>query len=350
MRRVGSLLPTRRAFGVLPWDRPAGYIPQPDVSLLDRLRSPDLQTVRRVAWGVLGYTILVILWGAFVRASGSGAGCGDHWPLCNGEVIPTAPTFNTVVEFGHRVTSGLALPAVLLLAWVAFRRFPAGSPVRTGAVASVAFMVLEAAIGAGLVLFEYVAYNPSIARAVWMAAHLTNTFLLLGALTLTAWWAEGGAVPRWRWSRRDVLIGLSVVSTIVLGAGGAVTALGDTLVLGGGLDPATDPVVATLVAARVFHPTMAFVVLAILAATVAASRTAGPRVTTMGMGVLGLFVGQMALGALNVWLMAPVWMQIVHLLVTDIIWIGLVIFAAEALAAPDRVEADEPAAALAAEA
>lgn len=295
-----------------------------------------LRTVCRVAWGVLGYTVLVILWGGFVRASGSGAGCGDHWPLCNGEVIPTAPALNTIIEFGHRLTSGLALPAVFVLAWLVFRAFEPGSPVRKAAVASVAFMVLEAAIGAGLVLFEYVAYNPSIARAVWMAAHLSNTFLLLGSLTLTAWWAEGGAVPRLHVSGHTALVGTSLLATLVLGAGGAVTALGDTLVLGGGLDPATDPVVAALVGARVFHPTMAFVALALLGVTVAASRPAGPRVVGMGMAVLGLFVVQMALGALNVWLQAPVWMQIVHLLMTDLIWIGLVVFAVEALAAPMR--------------
>ncbi len=302
-----------------------------------------LPTVRRVAWGVLGYTVLVILWGGFVRASGAGAGCGAHWPLCNGEVLPTAPALNTVVEFGHRLTSGLALPAVLALAWLVFRAFERGSPVRKAAVASIVFMLLEAAIGAGLVLFEYVAYNPSIARAVWMAAHLTNTFLLLASLTLTAWWAEGRGVPTPRVSGPHFLVGLSLVATLVLGAGGAVTALGDTLVLGGGLDPATNPVVATLIGARVFHPTMAFVVLAVLGATVVVNRPAGPRVTAKGMALLGLFVVQMSLGTLNVWLQAPVWMQIVHLLMTDLIWIGLVVFASEVLAAPARQPAAEPA-------
>ena len=297
---------------------------------------------RRFAWGVLGYTVLVVLWGGFVRASGAGAGCGDHWPLCNGEVVPTAPALNTMIEFGHRVTSGLALPAVAVLAWLVFRAFPKGSAVRTASVAAVFFMVLEGAIGAGLVLFEYVAYNPSIARAVWMAAHLTNTFLLLGALTLTAWWAEGHDVPRLAGLRsaltaRAGRVLASLVAVLVLGAGGAVTALGDTLVLGGGLDPAEDPVVATLVAARVFHPTMAFVVLAVVGATVWLTRAPRPR--AIGLAVLAVFVAQMGLGALNVWLLAPVWMQIVHLFVTDVIWIGLVVFASEALAAPAAVAA-----------
>ena len=279
---------------------------------------PSPQTVSRVAWGVLGYTVLVILWGAFVRASGAGAGCGAHWPLCNGEVVPTAPALNTMIEFGHRITSALAGLAAIALVVVVWRGTENGSPVRKAAAASLFFMITEGAVGAGLVLFEYVAYNPSIARALWMAAHLTNTFLLLASLTLTAWWSEGAAIPRLR-SRAWGWVTAALASTLVLGAGGAVTALGDTLVLGGGLDPATDAVVATLLGARVFHPTMAFVVLVVLGAAVVATRQRGT--ATLGMTLLGAFLGQMALGALNVFLKAPIWLQIVHLLVTDLLWI-----------------------------
>lgn len=292
---------------------------------------------RRLAWGTLGYTVLVVLWGGVVRASGSGAGCGDHWPFCNGEIIPSNPALNTVVEFAHRVTSGLTLVLVFGLVWQAFRRFPAGSAVRTAAGAAGVFVVVEAALGAGLVLFKYVAYNPSIARAVWMGGHLVNTFLLLGALVLVAWWASGGSVPRAAAPGRAVAVGAALAAVLVLGAGGAVTALGDTLVLGGGLDPASDPVVAALVSARVFHPLMAFVALGVVAAAVWQSRPAGPAVVARGMAIVGLFVVQMGLGALNVGLLAPVWMQIVHLLMTDVIWVLLVVWAAEALAAPDRV-------------
>lgn len=291
------------------------------------------RTVSRVAWGVLGYTVLVILWGAFVRASGSGAGCGDHWPLCNGEVVPTAPALSTMIEFGHRITSALAGFAAIGLVLVAFRGTPKGSAVRKAAVASLAFMVTEGAIGAGLVLFEYVAYNPSIGRAVWMAAHLANTFLLLGALTLTAWWSEGADVPRLGLRAAVCWVGAALLATLVLGAGGAVTALGDTLVIGGGLDPSADPIVAALLGARVFHPTMAFVTLAILGGAVVATRSGG-RPATLGMAILGAFLGQMALGALNVALMAPIWLQIVHLLITDLIWVALVVWASETLAAP----------------
>ena len=298
---------------------------------------------RRLAWFTLGYTVLVILWGGVVRASGAGAGCGDHWPFCNGEIIPTNPALNTLVEFAHRVTSGLALPLVLVLAWHAFRVAPRGSAVRKAVVASVGFMVLEAALGAGLVLFEYVAYNPSFARAVWMAAHLVNTLLLLGALTLVAWWAAGGSVPARVAPARAVAVGAALVAVLVLAMGGAVTALGDTLVVGGGLDPALDPVVATLVGLRLFHPAMAFVALAVVAGSVWQARGSGQAVVSRGMAVVGLFVAQMGVGALNVALNVPVWMQIVHLLVTDVIWVALVIWAAEALSAtPAAVRVAEP--------
>ena len=304
--------------------------------------TPSPRTVSRVAWGVLGYTVLVVLWGAFVRASGAGAGCGAHWPLCNGEVLPTAPALNTMIEFGHRVTSALAGLAAVVLVVVVWRGTDRGAASRTASVAALVFMVLEGALGAGLVLFEYVAYNPSIGRAVWMAAHLANTFLLMGALTLTAWWSEGFETPRIG-TGRGGWVAAALVSTLVLGAGGAVTALGDTLVLGGGLDPATNPVVATLLGARVFHPAMAFVTLGVVGAAVALTRGASARGTALGFAVLGGFLVQMAMGALNVALQAPIWMQILHLLLTDLIWIGLVVWASETLAAPVKERALSPA-------
>src|SRR5574339_263352 len=146
----------------------------------------------RAAWLVLAYNIAVILWGAYVRASGSGAGCGAHWPLCNGEVIPRSPSIETLIEYSHRLTSGLALIAVVwMLAWTR-RVVPAGHPARRGAWLSVFFILTEAAVGAGLVLFELVADNATMARAMFMAVHLLNTFLLLASLSLTGRWLRTG--------------------------------------------------------------------------------------------------------------------------------------------------------------
>jgi heme A synthase len=292
----------------------------------------------RYAWGVLAYNILVILWGAFVRATGSGAGCGDHWPLCNGDVIPREAATATIIEFAHRVTSGLALLSVVVLIVWAFRLYPQGHRVRKAAAFSMGLMVLEALIGAGLVLLQYVAYNVSVARGYWMAAHLFNTFLLLAALTLAAWTASGGRLPRFRRSGPlGVALGVTIASVLVLGVSGAVTALGDTLTIGGGIDPASDPIVAALVGLRIYHPLLALLVgVGVAVVAVMGRRSAHPLARVFGFGALGLYLVNLSIGLVNVWLMAPVEIQILHLLVTDLIWIGLVLFAAAALGEPER--------------
>ncbi|MDH5233382.1 MAG: COX15/CtaA family protein [Gemmatimonadota bacterium] len=164
------------------------------------MRGPVVRTsgarFARYGWGVLAFNLLVILWGAYVRASGSGAGCGAHWPLCNGVVIPRAPTTATLIELTHRATSGLALVLVVVLVVRARRLFVRGSPARTAAHVAMLLMLTEALVGAGLVLFEMVAQNESIARAYWLAAHLLNTFLLIGTLAVVPWFAGGRAAPR----------------------------------------------------------------------------------------------------------------------------------------------------------
>ncbi len=292
----------------------------------------------RYAWGVVLLNIVVIIWGAFVRATGSGAGCGDNWPLCQGEVIPRPESIETVIEFSHRVTSGLALISVVVLLVWAFRAFPRGSVVRKGAVASLIFMVLEALIGAALVLLEYVAFNVSVGRAIWMGGHLINTFLLMAALTLTAWWAQGRPALR---LRQQGTVGwtllAAVVGMLVLGVSGAITALGDTLVLTGGISPAENALVATLVELRIFHPLIAIAVGAMvgLAAWVAMKQRLGRMTQRLGRLIIALYIGQLLVGSLNVALKAPVWLQLVHLGITTTIWILLVMLAAAALAASE---------------
>lgn len=301
-----------------------------------------MQTKRfaRYAWVVLGYNLLVILWGAFVRATGSGAGCGSHWPLCNGEIVPRAARLETLIEFSHRLTSGVALLLVLGLLIGAFRLYPKGHLLRRASVVSTFFLFTEALLGAGLVLFEYVAADTSVARAYWMAGHLINTFLLLASLTLTAWWASGGSPLRWR-GQGPVgwVLGLALVGMLLLGANGGITALGDTLVLQAGVTPAESPLVAQLVALRLYHPALAFVVgaLLLLAAWVVRNQRPSAGVIRYSNWLGGLYVGQFVLGGLNVALKAPVWIQLLHLLLADSIWIVLILLAAVALAQPDPV-------------
>ncbi len=292
------------------------------------------------AWAFLAATVVVILWGGFVRATGSGAGCGAHWPLCNGEVVPRAPAVATVIEFGHRLSSGiLGLMAAGLVIW-AFRAFPRGSAVRRAAVATGILVIVEAAIGAGLVLFEYVAFDPRVGRAYWMAAHLANTFLLLGAATLTAWRAGHPDIGQFR-PRLPTAVALFM--TLLLGISGAITALGDTLAIHGGLDPARNAVVGALVGLRLYHPLLACLVLLAVAWSVDDARRAGGDARRFAIAVLVLFVAQMGLGLLNVALRAPVGLQIAHLLVTDLIWVGLVLTGATSRA-PVKTLAFAPAA------
>jgi heme A synthase len=302
------------------------------------------------AWGVVAYNLAVIAWGAYVRASGSGAGCGAHWPLCNGEVVPVAAGSKTLVEFAHRASSGLALVAVVLLVWWAWRAFARGHAVRRAAALSLVFIVFEALIGAGIVLFEYVAENRSLGRASWMAVHLVNTFLLLGALALTAWWAGGERGPlrlKGRGALSAILLS-ALAATVVLAMSGAVAALGDTLFPAGSrslaeaLKQDLSPGAHLLIRLRLTHPVIALVVGGFLL-YVAAYVTREPRGAwvrrSAGALAASVFV-QFLVGALNVALLAPVWLQIVHLLLADAAWLSLMLLAASALTSP--VVAPEP--------
>ena len=145
---------------------------------------PRHKALARFALGLLVYTVPVILWGAFVRASLSGDGCGDHWPLCDGELVPLDPTSKKAVEFTHRVTSGFAWIFALVGYLWARRLEPKGSSIRRAAGWVLVFMTTEALVGAAIVVLRMVASNPEVARAGWMAAHLVNTFVLLGAVLL----------------------------------------------------------------------------------------------------------------------------------------------------------------------
>ena len=305
----------------------------------------DPMTVRRrrfATFAVLNvvYNLAVILWGAFVRATGSGAGCGDHWPTCNGEVVPLAPAIATVIEFTHRLTSGGALVlSVVLLVW-AMRVWPARSATRRAAGATLVFMIGEALVGAAIVLLRMTADDASVGRAVVMGVHLVNTLLLLGAMVLTAWFARGGAVPRPRQApTASVLLGLSVVGMLVLGASGGIAALGDTLFpatsLTEGLAQDLSPTAHILVRLRIFHPLLAVGVGAytIVAALVTGMSHSGAG-RSLALGLVGLVVTQVVLGGINVVLLAPVWMQLVHLLCADFVWITLVLLATTVLAAP----------------
>jgi heme A synthase len=296
----------------------------------------------RFSVGVLAWNLVVILWGAFVRATGSGAGCGDHWPRCDGEVIPRLASTEQIIEFTHRATSGLALIAVVAMLVWAFRAFPKRHPVRLGAVLSTVLIITEALIGAGLVLLRYVALDQRVGRVYMMGAHLFNTFLLLGALTLTAWWAFGGRRIRVRGQgAAAVVLGVAIVATLLVGITGAVTALGDTLFPKTELSLAVASTAHFLERLRVVHPLLAIVtgIYITLAGLLVRRLRPGAATERLSRVLVALFFAQLVGGAINVVLLAPVWMQLVHLLMADAVWMALVLTAAAALADESSIEA-----------
>lgn len=309
------------------------------------------------AWGVLIFNLGVILWGAYVRATGSGAGCGSHWPLCNGMVIPRAPQLETIIEFTHRATSGLAFLLVVGMFIWGFRLFPKKHVVRLGATLSLIFIITEALVGAGLVLFEWVAHDASLGRVISMSVHLVNTFLLLASLTLTAWWSKNNDTVRLR--DQGILLwvfGIALAGVLVLGVSGAITALGDTLFpvnsLAEGIEQDFNPAAHIAIRLRVWHPILAIVVgsyliiiggLILLYARDEVRSTLKSKMDGVGHDelqykikkysnvsrfsslLITIVIIQLLAGLINLILLAPVWMQLIHLLLADLLWIGLVL-------------------------
>ena len=283
----------------------------------------------KLAWAALVITVLVIVWGGVVRATGSGAGCGSHWPLCDGVVIPLAPRTATIIEFTHRLTSGAAMLLSLALVIGARRAFPAGHRARTWAAAAFVFMLIEAAVGAGLVLLGLVENNASALRAAYIVVHLTNTMLLVAAMTGTVWWSgQPAAVPPPAIHRSRGLF-ITLVVMILVAATGAIVALGDTLFpatsLAQGFAADLDATSHFLVRLRVFHPIVAVAVaIVVLALTRRDAAFAGPDGEAMRPLVISLVLAQAGLGVINLLLLAPLTLQMAHLAGSNVLWIALV--------------------------
>jgi len=281
----------------------------------------------RYAWFVLVFNVGVIAFGAFVRATGSGAGCGPSWPTCRPASDAGSET-ERAIELMHRRTAGVALVLVVLLAFFVWRNTGKRHPARTGAALSVVAIVGEALIGAMIVLAEWVAEDASVARAVSVPLHLVNTLFLLAALTLTIFWLSGGNRLDFSLDRRVtgwVLLGATAL--VLIAATGAITALADTLFPKGAVTdlPVDEHFLTQL---RVVHPILAVVASAI--GWMIASRSDKGRGSAAWF--LPVIVGLMLLsGMVNVALGVPVWMQLVHLALADALWITYVFVSARAL-------------------
>lgn len=295
-----------------------------------------LRRFTNFAWGVLIYNLLVVGWGVFVRVSRSGDGCGSHWPLCDGESTPLMGDFGRMVELSHRLSTTLCgVLAIVLVVW-AMRAFAPGHGARRGAALVLALTLFEGLIGAVLVKFQLVTDNPSASRAMVMSIHVISTYFLIGAITYTALCGAGFEKPSLkRQGSVLTLLAVGFASIMFLGVSGAISALGHQLhPVGNVLNAAMSPATNWMVRVQPLHPLLGVTVgvyLLLLGGLISHLRPS-PWVNKAARWVVGLYAFQMAVGALNIVLKAPMPMQMFHLVMADVNFASLVTLACFSLA------------------
>ncbi|MBC7370781.1 MAG: COX15/CtaA family protein [Bdellovibrionaceae bacterium] len=292
------------------------------------------QSFFRFAQFLLIYTLLVILWGAWVRISHSGDGCGDTWPLCHGQIIPDAQQKKTWVEFSHRITSGLFGLIVLYVYWQARKLYPKGSAVRKAALACLIFMITEALLGAKLVLFGLVGSNDSAFRLFAMSLHQINSMLLSGSVAMLLLYASGlpdrlAASPSTEVSAKFKWGGIFLLGILAVAVTGGFAALSTTLF------PATSlltgwtedfaPDAHYLIRLRISHPVLATLIGGGLSLYfwLRAQVETRPILRQSTLHIAGMLAVAVVFGYLTLFSLAPIWMKVVHLLIAHLVWISL---------------------------
>jgi cytochrome c oxidase assembly protein subunit 15 len=303
-------------------------------------RAGEISHVVRFAWTTLYWNVAVVLCGAYVRATGSGAGCGNRWPLCDGDVIGASAKTQTIVEFTHRIISAISLLMVTLLVVWCWRVTKKGDWARYSAVLAAAVLANEALLGAALVLLKHVGNDQSAGRILFLCLHFGNTLLLLATLSLTAAWLSNGSrsftlISKWR---EVGSIGLGLLATMVTGITGAVAALADTLYpatsLPSSLAQDFSSGTPALLRVRLLHPAIATVGVGYVLWVILRSSTGRNRFSRSAIALIIFLFVQVGVGMTNVLFLAPVWLQIAHLFVADALWILLVLLSADLVLEP----------------
>jgi heme a synthase len=314
----------------------------PTTILSSHSRPGGMQQAGRFAWTALYWNVAVVLWGAYVRATGSGAGCGNRWPLCDGDVVGASAKGQTIVEFTHRITSVISLLMVTGLVFWCWRVTKKGDWARYSAVLAAALLANEALLGAALVLLKHVGNDQSASRVLLLCLHFGNTLLLLATLSLTANWLSNGSrsftlIGQWR---QVGCIGLGLLATMVTGITGAVTALADTLFpstsLASSLAQDFSSHSPALLRVRLLHPAVAMITACYALWVIWRSSAGRNRISRSAIALITLLSVQVAMGVTNILLLAPVWIQIAHLFVADALWILLVLASADLVLEPTK--------------
>ena len=336
--------------------QPATHFDPADcVTILGMASEPSTDSrIQIFSWTMLWLTVAVVVGGALVRATDSGAGCGESWPICGGQIIPEIGNYHTAIEVSHRLMTGL-LGFVLIAVFVLVRRrYDKSHRLRRAVFAAGMLLIIESLLGASLVLFGWVEYDASIARLIVVPIHLINTFLLVAAMALVAYFAGGGRAFRVDLSKTlDKVLAASLGIVLLIGATGALNALADTLIKSDTLRTpvagevlVTEPVLRQI---RTIHPFVAIIGgLALYMLVRYLTAEASRRVRMMGFGVQGVIWLQFIVGLVNIALNVPLEIQLIHLFVADVLWIFVVLMSFHLLSGRDPDPAVEQSAAEAA--
>lgn len=293
--------------------------------------SSSQKKFQKFAMGLLLYTIIVILWGAWVRISHSGDGCGDTWPLCDGKLIPEAEQGKTWVEYIHRLMSGLYGLIVFYFWWLCKKTFPKGSLARKAALWTLIFTISEALLGAKLVIFGLVASNDTPFRAFVMALHQVNSLLLSGSITV-AWLGCQSAIADHYFMKTPFKQARRFLYLIILVAiTGAWASLSTTLFpsesLLSGLMNDFSKEAHYLVRLRILHPLVAIGIGGFFIAMFWKSSLNNHyslRFRQHSQQTALVFLVALGFGASTLLALSPVWMKIIHLTLVHGVWVFLI--------------------------
>lgn len=264
----------------------------------------------RLLYALWLYTLLVILWGAWVRISHSGDGCGEHWPLCGGDFIPDLTQKKTWIEYSHRLMSGV-YGLLVIGVFLNFRKNP-NILVRKFNWLLLLLMSSEALLGAVLVKSQLVTLNDSVFRLATMSLHQLNSFLLTGATFLFY------RILKKNSTELKLANKYLLVLFVLLPLTGAVAALSTTLFpsvsLWQGILQDFSESTHLFVKLRILHPLLALLITTVFVAWCYAKNLNRLAVE---------FLVAMLIGVVTLLTLSPVYLKLTHLLIAHLLWARL---------------------------
>ena len=299
-------------------------------------RHPGL--LRLLAWTGSALTLGLIVLGGIVRITGSGMGCGDHWPRCNGEWFPPLD-LPTLIEIGHRWAAGLVSLVVLGLATIAWLHHRNDRKLRDPATLAALLLIAQVLLGAITV---------KLSLPPWVViTHFANAMALLAVLIVAALRAGEGRGPapiRPPGGSQRLVRGTAGFGFLVILFGAQVANFNAGLLcLGlplcnGTLLPPTTPLASLHWAHRVLAFLFLGLVLTLTFRQLRSSDPAGRTLRRWTVIVSGVTILQLGIGAAMVTRLLPPGFRVAHLLVGTLLWASLVVLVFYSNRAPAPTE------------